>query len=396
MVAILSKIFGLTNLDLIEDAIQDTFLKAALKWRGGIPENPEAWLTQAAKNRTVDLLRQIQARTDRHHRGVMAGAKAIEVDEYVLDHEVQDSQLRMVFVACNPAFSREEQIAFALKAISGFSMKEIAAALLQKEETIKKRLVRARKKIKQQGITLDYPSEGEIQTRIAGVLQIIYLIFNEGFHSTKADALVNMELCGEALRLCKLILVKDAFRSGAVYALFSMLCLHAARLEAKISHNEVIDLKHQDRSAWHAPLIRLGQDAYHRSLDYDDWSVYHFEAAIALEHVSAATFAETNWGRIIDLYDGMYEMIPSDQILLAKAAVFLQCKQALEADHTLKRINPEKLGPRKYLYHASVAQYYELLGDSALARQEITQALEVCTNHLEKRYLEKRLESINA
>ena len=155
MVAILSKIFGLSHLELIEDAVQDTFLKASLKWRDQQPENPEAWLTQAAKNRAIDLIRHLNAEKERHHK-VIHGSITLEINEFFLDHEVEDSQLRMIFVACHPAFSKEEQIAFALKAISGFSMKEIAAALLVQEETIKKRLVRARKKIQDLNITLSF------------------------------------------------------------------------------------------------------------------------------------------------------------------------------------------------------------------------------------------------
>ena len=145
MVAILSKIFGLSHIEFIEDAVQDTFIKATLQWRTGIPENPEAWLMQASKNRVIDLLRQINVIKQRQQK-VYHGSIATEINDCFLDHEVEDSQLRMIFVACHPLFSAEEQIAFALKTISGFSMREIAAALMQKEETIKKRLVRAERK----------------------------------------------------------------------------------------------------------------------------------------------------------------------------------------------------------------------------------------------------------
>ena len=148
IVAVLSGIFGLHHLELIEDAVQDTFLKAATSWRNQIPDHPEAWLTQAAKNRTIDLLRQINDR--------------------FLETDIADSQLRMIFVACHPALSKEEQIAFALKAISGFSMKEIAVALLLNEETIKKRLVRARKKITDLNITLSFPKPEQVPTPPGG------------------------------------------------------------------------------------------------------------------------------------------------------------------------------------------------------------------------------------
>ena len=386
MVATLSKIFGLSHLESIEDAVQDTFLKASIKWRNTLPENPEAWLTQAAKHRVIDLIRQINSQKKRHEQ-VLHGAISLEINEYFLDHEVADSQLRMIFVACHPAFSKEEQIAFALKAISGFSMKEIAVALLQKEETIKKRLSRARKKILDLNITLTYPEPNEIQVRMSGVLQIIYLIFNEGFHSTKSDALINKDLCGEAIRLCKLLLVKENFRSGQVYALFALLCFHASRLESKIVDNKIIDLEHQDRSKWHLPLIVLANDALHMAMQYPDKSVYHYEAAIASEHVRAIKFENTNWQNILSYYQEMYHLMPTNSILLSKATIYLQLNKLNEAKELLDCINPEKLSLRKYLFYGCYGDFYTKSGQLTLALKKLDLAIQSCTNQLEKEYL---------
>lgn len=390
MVAILSNIFGLSNLELIEDAVQDTFLKASLKWRDQQPDNPEAWLTQAAKNRAIDLIRQLNAEKERHRKLFIHGSIALELDEYFLDHEVEDSQLRMIFVACHPAFSTEEQIAFALKAISGFSMKEIAAALLLQEEAIKKRLVRARKKIKEMNITLAYPAPNEIADRMVGVLQIIYLIFNEGFHSTHPDRLINKDLCGEAIRLCKWLMVKENFRSGSLYALFALLCFHSSRLESKVGSHEIIDLKHQDRSKWYLPLIVLGNDALNKSLQFDDHSVYHLEAAIAAEHVRAIKFENTNWQRILNYYEEMYDLMPSDSILLSRATIFLQMNQGDKAKAELDKINAQSLNQRVYLYHGCYAEYFEKQGDLGKAQTEIDLAISTCSNQFERQYLENK------
>ncbi len=389
MVAILTKLFGLTNLEIIEDAVQDTFLKASLKWRNQLPENPEAWLTQAAKNRVIDLLRQLNVQKERIEKTVH-GSIAREINEYFLDHEVEDSQLRMIFVACHPSFSQKEQIAFALKSISGFSMNEIAAALLLKEETIKKRLVRARKKIKEVNITLSYPNPEEVQERISGVLHIIYLIFNEGFHSTKQDQLISKDLCGEALRLCKLLLVKENFRTGSTYALFALLCYHSSRLDSKTGNGEIIDLKHQDRSKWYLPLILLGNDALHKAMEFEDRSVYHFEAAIAAEHVKAIKFENTNWKKIIALYQKIYEIMPSDHVLLSMASVYLQINELTQAASALNRINKESLSQRIYLYHGCYAEYYEKAGEVQNALQEIELAIQLCSNQHEQHYLKKK------
>lgn len=389
MVAILSKIFGLNHLELIEDAIQDTFLQAALKWRAGQPENPEAWLTKAAKNRTIDLLRKINAQKERHEKTIH-GAATLEINDYFLDHEVTDSQLRMIFVACHPIFSKDEQIAFALKTISGFSMKEIAAALLQKEETIKKRLVRARKKIQESNIKLEYPNPNEIQSRISGVLQIIYLIFNEGFQSTKKDDLINKDLCGEALRLCKLLLIKENFRSGSVYALFALLCFHASRLEAKVQNGEIVDLKNQDRSKWHMPLIVLGNDALSKSTEYEDYSLYHLEAAIASEHVRAIRFENTNWKQIVSYYDQMIGIMPSENFALSKAIALIQMNALEEAKTILDTIQPESMNQRKYLLYGAMAEYYVKNNEPDKAIIEVDKAIQACSSTLEIAYFKKK------
>lgn len=395
MVAILSKIFGLSHLELIEDSIQDTFLKAAIKWRVEIPENPEAWLTQAAKNRIIDLLRQINAQKERHEKAIH-GSAAIEIEEFFLKHEVEDSLLRMIFVACHPAFSKEEQIAFALKAISGFSIKEIAAALLQKEETVKKRLSRARKKIQDLQITLEYPDPAEIQSRLSGVLQVVYLIFNEGFHSTKEDSLVDKELCGEAVRLAKLLLTKEDFRSGSLYALFALLCFNSSRLEAKIVEGEIIDLKSQDRSKWYMPLILLANEALDKALQYEERSAYHYEALVASEHVRAIDFENTNWQKIIEYYDEMYKLLPSDNILLSKAISYLQLKNPESAKAELDKITINELNQRAYLYYGTCAEYYSLKGETENALAAINSAIESCRNVLEIRYLQARKKLLEA
>ena len=390
MVAILTKFFGLSHLEIIEDAIQDTFVKATLQWRTKLPDNPEGWLMKAAKNRIIDLLRQIKAEQDRFEK-VTSGSSTFQLHELFLDHEVDDSQLRMLFVACHPALSAEEQIAFSLKTISGFSMKEIAAALLLKDETIKKRLVRARKTIITAQIQMDYPAPKEVQDRIAGVMQVIYLIFNEGFHSTKSDQLISKDLCGEAIRLCKLLLKKDNFRSGSLYALFALMCFHSSRLESKInSKNEIVDLENQDRSKWYMPLIILGNDALNKALEYKDWSQYHYEAAIAGEHIKALRYENTNWKRIINLYQKLHELQPSASTLLSMAIVHIQLGQLKEAKRILDAIPPEELQQRMYLHHGCYAEYYFKIGHQKKAIDEIENAIKLCSNDLEKKYLSKK------
>lgn len=395
MVAILTKIFGPSHLELVEDALQDTFLKASLQWRKQQPENPEAWLIQAAKNRSLDLLRQIKARESREE-SFQKGRSMEEIEAYFLDHEVQDSQLRMLFLACHPSFNRAEQIAFALKSIAGFSQREIAHALLLKEETVKKRLARARKKIKSEGIELEYPGPEEIQEGLKGVMQIIYLIFNEGFHSTKKEQLVDKELCGEALRLAKLLLSKENFRSGSLYALFALLCFNSARLDAKQNEMEILDLKQQDRKLWYKPLIELGQNALQKAFtDYPERSAYHFEAFIAWEHCRAKEFEDTNWEAILSHYNQLYQLLPSEAIKLSRANVLVQLQRFDAARQQLSDIELSALEGRQYLYYATKAELEISLGQIKEAQSALEQAISLANNRREKAYLQAKLLSIN-
>ena len=390
MVAILTRFFGLSHIETIEDAVQDAFIKATLQWRNELPDNPEAWLTRVAKNRTIDLLRSIKAEKNRIEK-INSGSASIPLNELFLDHEIEDSQLRMIFVACHPSLKPQEQIAFALKTISGFSTKEIAAALLTKEETISKRLQRARKTIVKNNIQFDFPSPSMVQKRLNRVMEVIYLTFNEGFHSTNTTKLIREDLCGEAIRLCKLLIKKKEFRSGSLYALFALLCFHASRLKSKTNEaNEIVDIRQQNRSIWHFPLIELANRAMNKSTDYEDISIYHYEAAIAFEHVTAKTFEDTNWKNILKKYLKLYELQPTAFTLLNIAIVNIQLRQLDTAKRILEELKIEDLEQRQYLFYGSYAEYYLKLGQPNLAKSYFAKAIAKTSNSLEKAYLRKK------
>ncbi|WP_116771629.1 RNA polymerase sigma factor [Maribacter litoralis] len=395
MVAILTRFFGLSYIETIEDAVQDTFIKATSQWRTQIPDNPEAWLNRVAKNRTIDILRSIQAEKNRN-LAITTGASSLQIDELFLDHEVADSQLRMIFVACHPSLHPNEQIAFALKTISGFSIKEIAAALLTKEETISKRLTRAKKTIIERDIQFQYPDPEAIHNRMERVMKVIYLTFNEGFHSTNKEKLIKEDLCGEAIRLCQLLLKKEQFRSGSLYALFALLCFHMSRLKSKISSdNQLVNLKNQDRAKWYFPLIKMGSSAMHKAMDYDDSSVYHYEAAIASEHLNAKTFKDTNWRKISYWYEQLHTFEPNMFTLLNYATVCLQLNDLAKTYQLLNCIEVAELGQRGYLYYGCFAEYYLKKGEKDLAISFLDKALAGTTNKLEREFLMKKREVMN-
>ena len=390
MVSILTRIFGLENLETVEDAIQDTFIKALQAWRTHPPDNPEAWLMQAAKNRVVDITRKLQAEKKRVPK-LESGPSSIALQELFLDSEIADSQLRMIFTACQPALKSGDQIAFALKTISGFSTSEIAGALLLKEDTVKKRLTRARQTIQDSGISFEIPQGAELQLRLEMVLKVIYLIFNEGFHSGRTDILIREELCGEAVRLSRMLMDNRHTRAPEVYALFALLCFHCARLRSKISESgEIISLEEQDRSLWDRELMLLGDRAMNRAVETEKYTRYHFEAAIASEHLQANTYQQTNWHRILRWYTMLYQLHPSDFTRLNMAMVQLQRGEAAECKKLLDAIDPQNLEQRAYLYYGLLAEYYHKQGEKEKCLQNIDRAIGLVQNQSERDYLLKK------
>ncbi len=390
MVSVLTRIFGLKHLDIIEDAVQDTFVKASISWRNKHPDNPEAWLTQAAKNRVLDIFRKLKTE-QKHLPTINQGTNAIAINDLFLDTEIEDAQLRMIFTACHPKLDPRDRIAFALKTVSGFSIKEIASSLLIKEDTIKKRLSRARKTIQDSNLKFKIPQGKSLSTRLESVMEVLYLIFNEGFHSNKQEILVRKELCGEAIRLTQMLLKNALTRTPDAYALCALMYFHASRLESKTNaENELLDLKHQDRSKWYFPLMKLGHTMMNKAVETDAFSHYHYEAAIAAEHLKAKTFEATDWKKILHWYQCLHALQPMPSHLLTMAVVCLQTKDFKLAKQCLEALKPEDFEQRAYLFFGALAEYYYAIGKKDEALKEINTALKTVTNALEKAYIEKK------
>ncbi|NRD19944.1 sigma-70 family RNA polymerase sigma factor [Winogradskyella eckloniae] len=390
MVSVLTRIFGLQHLDIIEDAVQDTFIKASLTWRKQLPEYPEAWLTKAAKNRVIDIFRTLKSHKKQLPK-ITRGTDTIAINELFLDTEIEDAQLRMIFTACHPKLEPHDRISFALKTVSGFSTKEIASALLTKEATIKKRLMRARKAIKNANIKFNIPQGTELPNRLDSVLEVLYLIFNEGFHSNSKTQLIREDLCAEAMRLCQLVLTCKQTQRPESYALFALMCFHSARLEAKMSvNNEVIDLKQQDRSLWHFPFIELGNSMMYKAVETEHFSCYHYEAAIAAEHLKAKTFEATEWEKILKWYRALYHLQPMPTHILTMAVICMQLKDYKTARTYFNQIEAKDFEQRAYLYYAAKADYYAETNAINKALIQIDLAINTVNNALEKAYLIKK------
>src|SRR6478609_6639734 len=290
MAAVLTRLLGFKNIELAEDIVQDALLKALNTWKyQGIPDNPSAWLYRTAKNKAIDVIRKQQV--FKKIEGDFARELQSEwtltptVNQLFLKDEIEDSQLRMIFACCHPSIPYESQIALTLKTLCGLSANEIAHGFLTTEDTISKRLYRAKEKIRSENIELEAPTKGLLSQRLDAVLHTLYLLFNEGYNSSHPELLVRQDLCAEAIRLCILLTQHSRTNLPKVKALLALMCFQASRLDARLSDDgSIILLKHQNRELWNKDLIARGQDSLTAAADGEELSEYHLEAAIAACH----------------------------------------------------------------------------------------------------------------
>lgn len=398
MVAILTRIFGVHNLELAEDVLQDTLHQALQDWSfGGIPGNPAGWIMTVAKRKAINLIKRERFlrnfASDMDNLLKSEWTASYTMDQVFLEDEIKDSQLRMIFTCCHPALALEAQIALTLKTLCGFSIYEIAAALLASETNINKRLYRAREKIRQEKIDFSVPSGRDLFERLEAVLLVIYLLFNEGYHATGDDLAIRKDLCLEAMRLAMLLTEKPIINEyPQVYALLALMCFHSARFEARIDNNDcLVILEEQDRALWNQELITAGMDFLSRSASGDAATAYHLEAAIAAEHCLAPNFHETNWTRIYDFYTALERLKPNSVIRLNLAIIAGKKAgphAAIAALHELERCKTLEGYP---LLYASLGEFYFLAGEREIARNYFLQARTLTKSAATRQVLDRKI-----
>lgn len=394
MIAILSRLLGLQNLETAQDIVQDTLVQAMNTWSyGHIPDNPSAWLYKVAKNKAIDYLRR-----EKRFREISSQYARLLESEYTflptinnmfLKNEIEDSQLRMMFACCHPSIAVESQIALTLKTLCGLSVTEIAKAFLTNDETISKRIYRAKEKIKTEKIDLDMPGRDELPGRADAVLKSLYLLFNEGYNSSHPEQLIREDLCKEAMRLCLLLTQNSLTAYPRSNALLSLMCFQASRLQTRLDDKgNIILLKYQDRTKWHQLLIKKGFEYLDAAAEPFEVSAYHLEAAIASLHASAPGFEQTNWKSIHHLYTKLYELQPNPVVAMNKAIVSFYCGNRQDALNELLQI---KELDDHYLYNASVGEIYFELNEKQKAEKFFQKALSLTTSIPEKELLAKKI-----
>src|SRR5215475_10150085 len=396
MVAALTRVFGIHNLALAEDVVQDAFCRALEVWKfRGIPENPSAWLMATAKHRAIDVLRRERtARTFAPEVGRLLESEwtlVPTVEELFAPVAMKDDLLRMMFSCCNPRLGEEAQVALVLHILCGFGISEVAAAFLDTEAATQKRISRAKKVLASSKRLFDL-ADADFSGRLSAVHRALYLLFNEGYHGASSESAMQVDLCREALRLASLLLEHPSTATPASYALAALMSLHAARLPARVNASgQLQTLLDQDRSRWDARLLVEGQRLLELSATGPEVTEYHVEAAIAAAHGRADRIETTNWTQIVALYDKLATIRPSPIVALNRAIAVAQQEGPERGLEELATIPDRERLARYPFYFAALGDLELRCGQYELARQHFTQALERARNAMEREFFEQRI-----
>jgi RNA polymerase sigma-70 factor (ECF subfamily) len=394
LVAVLTRFFGWRNFDLVEEMVQATLVDALQSWRiRGIPENPSAWVHRVARNKVLDSLRrrEIQRKVTLEWAANRA-ARREGIDDLFLDTSIEDSQLRMIFACCHPFLARENQIALTLKTLCGFGISEIARALLVPGETIKKRLQRATLDLVNQNVRLEPPDRAQLIERLDAVHQVLYLIFNEGYSSSKGESPIRADLCEDAAHLCYMLCSHPDFSTPTTRALMAIMLFHAARLDARLDdHGSVLLMEDQDRTRWDARLIHRAQQFLDASAEGTIISAFHLEAGIALHHCTAKSYAETNWRAILLLYDKLLSIHRSPVYLLNRAIVVAELEGPASGIRALEEAAGNKSLQNYHLYDATLGEFYRRAGDFEEARRCLETAKQKTRSPHDHAIIDRRL-----
>jgi len=381
----------LGNFDLAEDALHDAFRAAMEQWpRDGMPANPRAWLISTGRFKAIDAIRRrgrFEAPLDEDlERPLRTPADPTEQDR----EDIQDDRLRLIFTCCHPALAPDARVALTLREVCGLATEEIAHAFLASPATLAQRIVRAKSKIRDEHIPYQVPAAPELPERLEAVLQVIYLVFNEGYSASAGQLLTRPDLSGEAIRLGRLVM--ELLPEPEALGLMALMLLHESRRAARTSQQgDLVLLEDQDRSLWNREQIAEGTALAQRALAAPGFGPYSLQAAIAAVHAAAPAVADTDWSQIVRLYDLLLQRIPSPVIEINRAVAVAMRDGPAAGLALVDAILGRGDLAEYHLAHAARAELCRRLGRTAEARASYRRALALAQQEPERRYLERRL-----
>lgn len=391
MVSVISKLFGLQHIEIAEDIVSETFLSATETWETkGTPPNPTAWLYTVAKNKTQNYLQRHKLFTEKITPDIKHSEKdkvgEIEVNFSAIN--IKDSQLQMMFAVCNPAIAGEAQIGLALRILCGFSIDEIAEAFISNKENINKRLYRAKEKLRQENIKMEFPAENEIPARLDNVLHTLYLLFNEGYYSTTQNQTLRKDLCLEALRLCLMLVGEPKTNLPKTNALIALMCFHASRFEARQGQNDnAVLYGEQDESKWDIELMQQGDYFLTVAAKGNEITTYHLEAAIGYWHCIKADTTE-KWEDILQLYNKLLQVNYSPSAALNRMYALYKARGYKQAIVETEKLNLSN----NHFYYTLLGELYSN-EDKVKAKSHFQKALSLAKSDNDRVLLKKRIYS---